>query len=529
MDLALVLVAFLAGFAATLVRLPPLVGYLVAGFVLHAFGYETTPAIETIGDLGVVLLLFGIGLKLRFQTLARPAIWAGASVHLAITTALFGTLLLGLGSFGLPLVTGLSPGQAALIAFALSFSSSVFAVKALEERDEATSLHGRMAIGILVIQDIFAVIFLTVAVETPPMIWALPLVVVVIAARPLYGWLLNRIGHGEMLVLFGLALAIGVGAEAFSQVGINPDFGALLVGLTLASHPRAAELSEKLLSLKDVLLIGFFLSIGLGGMPGLSALVVVAVIICLLPLKGTGFFWLLSRFRYRTSTAWHSAVTLSTYSEFGLIVAVIGVERGLMADEWTSAIAVAVAASLAIAAPLNSRRYLLFDRLSDRLRRVQRHPVQSDDAAIETGGARIIVFGMGRVGTGAYDELVRRRGDVVVGIERLSAVVRKNVKEGRATIKGDALDSEFWSRLRLHSEVELVVLAMGDQQANLEVVREVKKFVPEVPIAAAASYTDHVIELERAGVTVARNLFHEAGLGLADDACDLLPEKPAGS
>lgn len=526
MDLALILVAFVAGFAATLVRLPPLVGYLAAGFVLHAFGYVTTPAIETIGELGVLLLLFGIGLRLRFQTLARPAIWAGASIHVAVTTALFGTLLLALGWFGLPLVTGLSPGQAALIAFALSFSSTVFAVKTLEERDEATSLHGRMAIGILVIQDIFAVIFLTVAVETPPMIWALPLVVAVIAARPLYGWLLDRSGHGEMLVLFGLALGIGIGAEVFSQVGIDPDFGALLVGLTLASHPRAAELSEKLLSLKDVLLIGFFLSIGLGGMPEPSALIVTAIIICLLPVKGAGFFWLLSRFRYRISTAWHSAVTLSTYSEFGLIVAVIGVERGLMADEWTSAIAVAVAASLAIAAPLNSRRYLIFDRLSDRLRPAQRHPVQTDDAAIDTHGATIIVFGMGRVGTGAYDELVRRRGDVVVGVERLSTAVKQNTKEGRVTIKGDALDSEFWSRLRLHAEVELVVLAMGDQQANLEVVREVKKFVPEVRIAAAASYSDHVLELERAGVTVARNLYHEAGLGLADDACDLLPENP---
>lgn len=356
MNLALILVAFLAGFAATLVRLPPLVGYLAAGFGLHAFGYETTPAIETIGDIGVLLLLFGIGLRLRFQTLARPAIWAGASIHVAVTTGLFGALFLALGWLGLPLATGLSPGQAALVAFALSFSSTVFAVKALEERNETTSLHGRMAIGILVIQDIFAVIFLTIAVETPPLIWALPMVFVVIAARPIYGWLLDRSGHGEMLLLFGLALAIGVGAESFGRVGIDPDFGALLVGLTLAAHPRAAELSEKLLSLKDILLIGFFLSIGLGGLPGLPAVGVTVIVICLLPLKGAGFFWLLSRFRYRATTAWHSAVTLSTYSEFGLIVAVIGVERGLMADEWTSAIAVAVAVSLAIAAPLNSQR-----------------------------------------------------------------------------------------------------------------------------------------------------------------------------
>ena len=86
LDLALLLVAFGFGFAASATRLPPLVGYLVAGFVLHAFGYESTEAIDLLGDLGVLLLLFGIGLKLRLRTLRRPVVWAGASMHMAATT-----------------------------------------------------------------------------------------------------------------------------------------------------------------------------------------------------------------------------------------------------------------------------------------------------------------------------------------------------------------------------------------------------------------------------------------------------------
>ena len=165
MDLALILVAFAFGFAANVVRLPPLVGYLGAGFVLHAFGYETTDGIELIADVGVLLLLFGIGLKLRLSTLARPVVWAGATLHAALTTAVIGALLLGVGALGLPLAAGLSAGQAALVGFAFSFSSTVFAVKALEERNEADSLQGRIALGILVVQDIFAVVFLTLAVD----------------------------------------------------------------------------------------------------------------------------------------------------------------------------------------------------------------------------------------------------------------------------------------------------------------------------------------------------------------------------
>ena len=325
MDLALILVAFIFGFAANTIKLPPLVGYLAAGFVLHACGYHATDAVDLIADFGVLLLLFGIGLKLQLTTLGRPAVWAGASIHAATTTAFIGGLLLGLGALGLPLAAGLSLQQAAVVGFAFSFSSTVFAVKALEERNEATSLQGRLAVGILVVQDIFAVVFLTLTVETPPSIWAIPVVLGVLAAKPVYGWLLNRAGHGELFLLFGLTLAIAVGAESFAEVGLKPDLGALLIGLTLANHSRASELANTLLGCKDILLIGFFLSIGLEGAPGLAEISVALVVLLVLPLKAAGFVWLTSRFRFRVRTAWHTSVTLATYSEFGLIVAVVSV------------------------------------------------------------------------------------------------------------------------------------------------------------------------------------------------------------
>ena len=531
MDLALVLVAFVAGFAAHMVRLPPLVGYLAAGFVLHALGYETTSGVELIADVGVLLLLFGIGLKLRLRVLARPVVWAGATLHAALTTAVIGALLLGMGALGLPLASALSPGQAALVGFAFSFSSTVFAVKALEGRNETTSLQGLIAIGILVVQDIFAVVFLTVAVDAPPSIWALLVVVAVVAARPVYGWLLNRSGHGELLLLLGLALAIGIGAGAFEQVGLKPDLGALVVGLTLASHPRAPELATKLLGLKDILLIGFFLSIGLGGTPGLPAIGVAVAVLLVLPLKTAGFVWLVTRFRFRVRTAWHTSVTLATYSEFGLIVAVVGSNRDLLDQQWTSAIAVAVAVSFVLAAPVNTARYAVYARLSPWLSRLERAPVQPDDALIDPEGARIIVFGMGRVGAGAYDTLVVREGDVVMGVDRREDAVAANAAQGRNVIRGDALDVEFWGRLRLDHSIDLIVLAMSDHAANLEAVRRVTHFLPDARMAATASHADDVAELEEAGVDVARNLYGEAGQGLAKDACDLLdaqePDTPA--
>ncbi len=510
------------GFAAAAVRLPPLVGYLIAGFVLHAFGFGSTEAIDIIAELGVLLLLFGIGLKLKLSTLGRPVVWAGASLHMAISVAIIGAVFIGLGAVGLPLASDLSAGQALLIGFAFSFSSTVFAVKALEERNEAESLAGRIAIGVLIVQDIFAVVFLTLAVDEPPSLWAIPLVALVIAARPLYGWLLERAGHGELLILLGLCLAVGAGAETFALVGIKPDLGALIVGLTLANHRRAPELAERLLGFKDILLIGFFLSIGLDGAPGGAELLVAGLVLLVLPLKTTGYFLAMTRFRLRARTSWHASVTLANFSEFGLIVIAVGIDQGLIEQPWASAVAVAVAVSFALAAPLNTARYGLYARYVKRLTRFERPPIIADDALIDPGDASILVFGMGRVGEGAYDELVRRRGQVVLGIDRSDDSVTGHQKAGRNIVRGDALDTEFWDRISLDHRVDLVVLAMGDHEANLEAVRRIKGHQLDARIAAAALFADERRQLAEAGVDTARNLYEEAGQGLADDACDLL-------
>lgn len=516
------LAAFSSGFVAQRVSLPPLVGYLVAGFALHGLGYETTAAIEEISDLGVLLLLFAIGLKLKLSTLGRPVVWAGASLHMAVTTAIIGGLFLALGSAGLPLASGIGMAEAALVGFAFSFSSTVFAVKALDERNEATSLQGRIAIGILIVQDIFAVIFLTLAVDKTPSWWAIPVVVGIVAAKPAYGWLLDHSGRGELQVLLGLTLAIAVGAEAFDQVGLKPDLGSLIIGVRLATHPRASELADTLLGFKDILLIGFFLSIGLDGAPDGAAVAVAAVALVVAPLKAAGFLWLVSRFRFRVRTAWHTSSTLATFSEFGLIVAVVGVDRDLLDPRWTSAIAVAVSASFVLAAPLNSMRFRLYRRLAPQLNPLQRLPIQDDDALIEPVDARVLVFGMGRVGAGVYDGLVSERGTVVLGVDRRDITVGQNVDQGRNVIRGDVLDSEFWDRLQLHAEIDVVVLAMSDHEANLEAILQVRSHQPDVAILATALFADEVVELADAGAAEVRNLYDEVGQGLADDVLGLL-------
>ena len=106
----------------------------------------------------------------------------------------------------------------------------------------------------------------------------------------------------------------------------------------------------------------------------------------------------------------------------------------------------------------------------------------------------------------------------VVGIDRKDETVVMHRSEGRSVIRGDALDQDFWERVRFHPDVELVIAAMSSHSANLECVRRVKEFLPSARIAAIATYPDQIAELRDAGVDVARNLYEEAGQALADDA-----------
>ena len=153
MDILWVVFAFICGFGIKQFGLPPLIGYLAAGFLLNNFGVQLTPGLQEIADLGVTLMLFTIGLKLNIKDLLKPEIWAGTTITSSVWTLLFAAFALFLSSLSLPYFVDLSWQSAALLAFALSFSSTVCVIKMLEEAGEMNTRHGRLAVGILVMQD----------------------------------------------------------------------------------------------------------------------------------------------------------------------------------------------------------------------------------------------------------------------------------------------------------------------------------------------------------------------------------------
>ncbi|KPQ08789.1 MAG: transporter, CPA2 family [Rhodobacteraceae bacterium HLUCCA09] len=505
--------AFLCGIAVRPLGLPPLVGFLAAGFLINAIGPRfgmpeaTGPILEHIAHLGVLLLLFTVGLKLKLKQIAEPHVVGGTLGHFALSVAFFTPVV--------RLLFAPDWQVALLVAIALAFSSTVLAAKMLEHKREMGTFHGRTAIGILIVQDIVALVVLAVFSGKVPGPWAL-LIFATPLLRPVLHRLLDFAGHDEVLVLTGMALALVVGGVGFELIGLKGEIGALVMGLLLSTHPRASELSDSLWSLKEVFLVGFFLSIGMSGLPDGQAIVFAVILGVLLPLKGMAFFALMVAFRLRARTAFLTALSLTVYSEFGLIVAA-GIPA---AESFLVPLAIAVSVSFVIAAPLNRAAHPLFERFEGRLKPFERAGRHLDEQPTFLGDADVIVFGMGRTGSAAYDAM-EEAGWRPVGLDADTYKVQAHVTAGRRVVFADAEDSNFWAGVDI-SRIRAAILAMDDIEAKLIAARTLRARGFSGPIVSHALYADHVDLITEAGADQTYLTMQQAGRSLAAHAAEAL-------
>jgi glutathione-regulated potassium-efflux system ancillary protein KefC len=513
---AILTAALLGGIVATMLRLPPLLGFLAAGFVLHGLGVEQVAAIQTLGDLGVTILLFGVGLKLDLRALARREVWLTTTVHLVLTVVAVTGVLGAVTLLGVSALAGSGWRTWALIGFAMSFSSTVFAVKLLEDRGGASSLGGRTAIGVLVFQDLAAVTFLAVSEGEPPSPWALLLLILLLPGGLVLRVALDRVGHDELLPLFGVVLALVPGYALFDAVGVKGDLGALAMGMLLASHRASGELSRSLFAVKDLLLVGFFVSIGLSGTPTASQVLVIAVLVLLLPLKGVGFAFLLWASGFRRRTAVLTGLSLANFSEFGLIV-VAASPAALLGAEWVTVVATAVAISFLLASLTARRPEPVVERLRRAMPARSADRVHPEDRLLDVGEAQAVVLGMGRVGRAAYERLSGGYGMTVLGIETSLERTQRLVADGLQVVEGDATDPELFERLPTGG-VSIVLLAMPRHHSNLDAMRQLRSKGFTGTVAVVAQFDEDLAQAREQGADAGFQLYDGVGAELADRA-----------
>lgn len=503
MELVWLGTAYLAGLIASRCYCPPLVGYLVAGYALCAAGVQTDNRLAQLADIGIELLLFTVGLKLRLGSLIRREVLGVGSLHLLLVTAASVAVFFTLGGH----VTG-----GLVLGASLAFSSTVLAVKVLEDSGELSTMYGRDVLSILILQDVVAIGLLALTHDKQPTPWAFGLLLLPLL-RPLAYRLLNLSRDDELKLLLGVSLALAGGLLA-TQVGISSDLGALLMGIMLAGHVDIDELAKKMWSVKELFLVAFFLQIGLAGLPGQHEIWQALGLLSLLPLQGVLFFALFILVGLRARTAFVSALALMTYSEFALITSDAVVKSGLLPVAWHATIGLAVALSLAVAAPLNYVSHRLFSLLEPLLVRFERTGYHPDRLPTTIGVAEWLVIGMGRTGMAAYLEF-NRQDTLVVGLDADPSVLEKLLAEGRRVLYGDAEDIELWDNLPL-AKIKGVILTIPEFEVRSSAISQLKQRNFQGCIGTVCFHAHEEDALYRLGATFVIHPLIEAGKQLVE-------------
>jgi hypothetical protein len=323
-----------------------------------------------------------------------------------------------------------------------------------------------------------------------------------------------------MLPLTGLFLALG-GYELFYLVGVKGDLGALIVGILLASHPKAAEMNKSLMNFKDLFLIGFFLSIGFTALPTLSMVGMSLIITLVILLKFALFFVLMTKMKLRGRTSFLSSIILSNYSEFGLIVVALSVANGWLEKEWLVVLALAVSFSFVITSILYRNVHRMYRKNKDVIRRFESADCLPEDRFVQPVNSDILVVGLGRVGRGAFESLKGLVGDTVAGMDADRNRINQMQADQENVFYGDGEDADLWERLDT-SRIELVLLALPATEDTTNVAIQLRKANYTGQIAAIARYQDEREILINSGIDNVFNFYTEAGTGFAEESLALI-------
>lgn len=493
MDIIWVGFAFVFGLLVTRVHVPPLVGYLAAGLGLSLFGYEEGEMLREIAHLGVIFLLFTVGLHIRIKNILRTEVFGVGIVHLVISTLIFTPVSL---YFGFDLQA------AVIISITLGFSSTVLAAKNLEMRDEMGAYYGRVAIGILIIQDLVAIGIIAYTGGGTPSVWS-PVLLALPLLRPVLSYLSKIIERDELMMLMALVLALG-GATLFENFNLSGELGALVAGMILATDKKGAELGKKLWGIKEAFLVGFFLEIGLTGFPSMEELKFVGVLLLLLPLKSVLFYLLFMGFQMRARTGYLATLSLTAYSEFTLIVGVVAASNGFVPESVIVSLGLLTALSFVINAPLAIREDDIWQVIEKTMNKFERDVKHTEHEIIS----------LGKAGKSAYDRL-REEGKHVVGMDIDPDRIEQNLKEHRRVVYGDIQDTDLWNAVDL-TGIESIIIAMGNRTVKLNAIQALKRIGYDHDIYAISMRDDETEAIEEAGAKSVPIPVKQAGERLAE-------------
>ena len=542
----LLMLAAAIGFFGILLRQPLIVSFIAVGLIAGPSALDVVHSdaqIDLLSELGIAVLLFLVGIKLDVKLIrSLGAVSLLTGLGQVAFTSIFGYLI-GL-ALGLGHVTSL------YVAVALTFSSTIIIVKLLSDKREIDSLHGQIALGFLIVQDLVVVLAMIVLSAigigaadegghgggSVPVVLAsgvTMVAIVVLFVRYVADPLTERLARApELLVIFAIAMA-AMFAAAGDLVGLGKEVGGLLAGVALASTPYRETIAARLAPLRDFLLLFFF--IALGSALDLSLLgthVTGAVVFSLFVLIGNPLIVLaiMGAMGYRKRTGFLAGLTVAQISEFSLIFVAMGVSLGHVQEDALGLVTMVGLVTIAASTYMitySHQLYALFEPLLGVFERKGTPREPSEAGAHRDDGHKVIVFGLGRFGT-AIGMRLQKRGIKVLGVDFNPLAVRRWRELGLDTEFGDATDAEFVIELPL-SRAEWVVstvpihptgLSLEDTRTTLIQLTRAAGFRGRV--AVASHHSADTEALFGAGADIVLEPFQDA----ADRAVDLICGAP---
>ena len=506
--------AFIMGFLAMRLGMPPLVGYLVAGVIVGPFtpGFVADGEIaKELAEIGVILLMFGVGTHFSVRDLwsVRRIALPGAIVQICVATALGA----GLGHWwGWPL------GGSLVFGLSLSVASTVVMLRNLQDRGLVDSINGRIAVGWLVVEDLAMVLALVLlpafavqlggtqahAPGVSDALWVtigFTFLKIAVFFGLMYGlglrlfpWMsaaLLKSGSRELITLFVTVLAISMAYGAAVAFGVSFALGAFLAGVVVNEAGLTQRFSSQAEVLEHVFAVLFFVSVGMLFDPSvliekpLEVLVVLAIITIG---KSLAAMAIVLAFRHPLNTALTVSASLAQIGEFSFILVGLGISLGLMPAEGRDLVLAGAILSIALN-PLAFKFAALFDGRSAR--------AQADRlASVESAGAtadlvdHVVLIGYGRVGRVIGRDL-SKVGQKFVVIERSRDVVERLRKRGIGVISGDAAVADLLKQAALE-RARLLVLTTPNELESRRIFDLVRSAHPELAIAVRAPNEDEL-------------------------------------
>lgn len=492
----ILLVTAVVGFGAKFARQPLVVAYIFVGILLgptflDLVHYEAE--IELFAELGIALLLFLVGLKLDLSLIKNIG-------KVAVLTGLGQVLFTAAIGFIIVLGFGFDATQAAYIAVAITFSSTIIVVKLLSDRREIDQLHGQIAVGFLIVQDILVIIFMVVIaaigsgageVDRSIPVLVIGSIIYIAAAAAISKLLLPKLlawlaKSQELTLIFGVSWALSLAAISHS-LGLSMEIGAFIAGVALASTPYRESLSGKMVSLRDIMVLFFFIQLG-------SSLSLSDAVQQLLPAIVISVFVLVAKplivmaimrwLGYRNQVSFKTSMAIAQISEFSLILMALGFSLGQVNQAALSLVTLVAVITITLSTYFILYSERIYQWLQPLLKRFD-VPAQDrlDEDAIESRYDAIVI-GAGRLGSNVIGGLVEKGANLLV-VDHNPDALSKLASEGFATLYGDISDPEFAYSLPLN-EADAVICTAQERGTNLVLLETLDRFGYEGQICLTA-------------------------------------------